>query len=90
MPASIKIAVARATGRVGSRVVELLEAGGHDVVPIARSTGMDVVTGEGLAEALTGAECVSLLPHPHAILAGPTFEEWLDSDDANTMADGPR
>jgi hypothetical protein len=51
---------------------------------------MDVVTGEGLAEALTGAECVSLLPHPHAILAGPTFEEWLDSDDANTMADGPR
>jgi uncharacterized protein YbjT (DUF2867 family) len=58
MPASITIAVAGATGRVGSRVVELLEAGGHDVVPISRSTGVDVVTGEGLAEALTGAECV--------------------------------
>jgi uncharacterized protein YbjT (DUF2867 family) len=58
MPASIKIAVAGATGRVGSRVVELLEAGGHNVVPIARSIGVDVVTGEGLAEALTGAECV--------------------------------
>jgi uncharacterized protein YbjT (DUF2867 family) len=58
MPASMKIAVAGATGRVGRRVVELLEAGGHDVVPMSRSTGVDVVTGEGLAEALAGAECV--------------------------------
>jgi len=58
MPASMRIAVAGATGRVGSRVVELLEASGHDVVPMSRSTGVDVVTGEGLAEALTGAECV--------------------------------
>jgi RmlD substrate binding domain len=58
MPASMKIAVAGATGRVGSRVVEVLEASGHDVVPISRSTGVDVVTGEGLAEALIRAECV--------------------------------
>jgi NAD(P)H-binding len=58
MPASTRIAVAGATGRVGSRVVELLEASGHDVVPMSRSTGVDVVTGEGLAEALAGAECV--------------------------------
>jgi NAD(P)H-binding len=47
-----------ATGRVGSRVVELLEASGHDVVPMSRSTGVDVITGEGLAEALAGVECV--------------------------------
>ena len=26
----------------------------------------------------------SLLANPHATLAGPTFEAWLDSDDANT------
>jgi NAD dependent epimerase/dehydratase family len=58
MPASMMIAVAGATGRVGSRVVEVLEAGGHDVVPMSRSTGVDVVTGEGLAEALSGVECV--------------------------------
>jgi uncharacterized protein YbjT (DUF2867 family) len=58
MPASMTIAVAGATGRVGSRVVELLDAGGHDVVPMSRSTGVDVVTGAGLTEALTGAECV--------------------------------
>jgi uncharacterized protein YbjT (DUF2867 family) len=53
-----KIAVAGATGRVGRHVVDLLEADGHDVVRIARSTGVDVITGEGLAEALTGVECV--------------------------------
>jgi len=58
MPAAMKIAVAGATGRVGSRVVELLEVCGHDVVPMSRSTGVDVVTGEGLAQALAGVECV--------------------------------
>jgi uncharacterized protein YbjT (DUF2867 family) len=36
----------------------VLEAGSHDVVPIARSAGVDVVTGEGLAEALAGVESV--------------------------------
>jgi hypothetical protein len=54
----MKIAVAGATGRVGSRVAELLKASGHHVVPMSRSTGVDVVTREGLAEALAGAECV--------------------------------
>jgi dTDP-4-dehydrorhamnose reductase len=58
VPASSQIAVAGATGRVGRRIVELLEAGGHDVVPMSRSTGVDVVTGDGLAEALAGVECV--------------------------------
>ncbi len=58
MPASMRIAVAGATGRVGSRVVEQLEASGHDVVPMSRPTGVDVLTGEGLAEALAGVECV--------------------------------
>jgi uncharacterized protein YbjT (DUF2867 family) len=58
MPASMGIAVAGATGRVGSRVVELLAASGHDAVPLSRSTGVDVVTGDGLAEALAGVACV--------------------------------
>jgi uncharacterized protein YbjT (DUF2867 family) len=53
-----KIAVAGGTGRVGRHVVELLEAGGHDVAAISRSGGVDIVTGDGLAEALTGVECV--------------------------------
>ena len=44
-----KIAVAGATGRLGSHVVDLLRAGGHEAVPISRSNGVDVITGEGLA-----------------------------------------
>jgi uncharacterized protein YbjT (DUF2867 family) len=53
-----RIAVAGATGRVGRHVVDVLEADGHDVVPMSRSSGVDVVTGEGLAEALAGVECI--------------------------------
>jgi uncharacterized protein YbjT (DUF2867 family) len=53
-----KIAVAGATGRVGRHVVDVLEARGHDVVRISRSNGVDVITGEGLADALEGVECV--------------------------------
>jgi uncharacterized protein YbjT (DUF2867 family) len=54
----MKIAVAGATGRVGRHLVEVLEVRGHDVVPMSRSRGVDVVTGDGLAEALAGVECV--------------------------------
>jgi uncharacterized protein YbjT (DUF2867 family) len=53
-----KIAVAGATGRVGRHVVDVLEADGHDAVPMSRSSGVDVVTGEGLAEALAGVESI--------------------------------
>jgi hypothetical protein len=53
-----KIAVAGATGRVGRHVVDLLESGGSDVVPMSRSTGVDVVTGEGLADALAGVSTI--------------------------------
>jgi uncharacterized protein YbjT (DUF2867 family) len=58
MQTPTKIAVAGATGRVGRYVVEALQAGGHEVVPIARSLGVDVITGDGLADALTGVACV--------------------------------
>src|SRR5215204_4799956 len=53
-----KIAVAGATGRVGRPTVEVLEAAGHEVVPMSRSTGVDLVTGEGLSKALAGVECI--------------------------------
>jgi uncharacterized protein YbjT (DUF2867 family) len=53
-----RIAVAGATGRVGRPTVELLEEAGHEVVPIARSRGVDVITGEGLAAALAGVEVI--------------------------------
>jgi uncharacterized protein YbjT (DUF2867 family) len=57
-PAKNKIAVAGATGRVGRHVVDVLEAAGHEVIAMSRSTGVDVVTGEGLAQALAGVEVI--------------------------------
>ena len=57
-PRSQRIAVTGATGRVGSHLVEILARRGHDVVPIARSKGVDVVTGEGLDAALAGVETI--------------------------------
>ena len=53
-----KIAVTGATGRLGSPLVGILEGQGHEVVPIARSKGVDVITGEGLAEALDGVDAI--------------------------------
>ncbi len=53
-----KIAVAGATGRVGRHVVDVLGSMGHDIVAMSRSGGVDVVTGDGLAAALAGVECV--------------------------------
>src|SRR6266511_2417978 len=58
MQARRKIAVAGATGRVGRHVVDVLKTGGHDVVAMSRSSGVNVVTGDGLAEALAGVECI--------------------------------
>ena len=55
---SRKTAVTGATGRVGSPLVEILTRRGHDVVPIARSKGVDVVSGEGLEAALAGVETI--------------------------------
>src|SRR4051794_15463452 len=55
---SQRIAVTGATGRVGSPLVEILAQRGHDVVAIARSKGVDVVSGEGLDEALVGVETI--------------------------------
>jgi uncharacterized protein YbjT (DUF2867 family) len=53
-----RIAVAGATGRVGRHVVDILKAGGHDVVAMSRSSGVDIITNAGLAEALVGVECI--------------------------------
>ena len=58
MQARRKIAVAGATGRVGRHLVDVLRTGGHDVVAMSRSTGVDVITGDGLATALVGVETV--------------------------------
>jgi len=58
MSANKRIAVAGATGRVGRHAVDVLSERGYDVAAVSRSSGVDVVTGEGLAEALTGVDAV--------------------------------
>jgi uncharacterized protein YbjT (DUF2867 family) len=53
-----RIAVAGATGRVGRHVADVLETEGHEVVAISRSDGVDLITGDGLADALVGATTI--------------------------------
>ncbi|QDQ09762.1 SDR family oxidoreductase [Streptomyces spectabilis] len=54
----MKIVVIGGTGLVGSQVVALLRDRGHEVVAAAPSTGVDILTGDGLAPALKGADVV--------------------------------
>jgi uncharacterized protein YbjT (DUF2867 family) len=54
----MKIAVAGATGRVGHHVVDVLDERGHEVVAISRANGVDVITGDGLDDALSGVEVI--------------------------------
>lgn len=54
----MRIAVAGATGNVGSLTVAALERDGHEVVRVSRSLGVDLLTGEGLDAALVGVDAV--------------------------------
>lgn len=55
---STKIVVIGGTGLIGSKLVEKLRAKGHEAVAAAPNTGVNTLTGEGLAEALKGASVV--------------------------------
>lgn len=54
----MRVAVVGGTGQVGRQTVETLRRSGHDAVVIARSVGVDVITGDGLADALAGVDAV--------------------------------
>lgn len=58
MGQTMRVAVAGATGTVGRHVVELLEKAGHEVVPISRAHGVDLITTDGLEAALDAVECI--------------------------------
>lgn len=53
-----KIVVIGGTGLIGSKVVRLLAEHGHEAVAASPNTGVDTLTGAGLAEALAGASAV--------------------------------
>ncbi|GAA0906876.1 SDR family oxidoreductase [Streptomyces thermoalcalitolerans] len=65
----MKFAVIGGTGLIGSKVVRKLNAAGHEAVPHAQSTGVDVIGGQGLDEAMAEAGVVVNLTN------SPTFDE---------------
>ncbi len=65
----MKIVVIGGTGLIGSKTVERLRARGHEVVAASPNTGVNTLTGEGLAEALAGAQVVIDLAN------SPSFED---------------
>lgn len=54
----MRIAVAGATGRIGRLTIAALDGAGHQAVPLSRSTGVDVYTGDGLSDALRGTDAL--------------------------------
>ncbi|QDE71029.1 SDR family oxidoreductase [Myxococcus xanthus] len=54
----MKIVVIGGTGLIGKKVVARLVAQGHEVVAASPATGVNALTGEGLAQALSGAQVV--------------------------------
>ncbi|MGU3469247.1 SDR family oxidoreductase [Methylobacterium sp. C33D] len=54
----MKIVVIGGSGLIGRHLTAALESAGHEAVPASPSTGVDAVTGEGLAQALVGADAV--------------------------------
>jgi uncharacterized protein YbjT (DUF2867 family)/quercetin dioxygenase-like cupin family protein len=75
----MKIVVIGGTGLIGSKVVNILRQRGHEVVAASPSSGVNTLTGEGLTEALTGAQVVVDLAN------SPSFEDKpaLDFDETS-------
>jgi uncharacterized protein YbjT (DUF2867 family) len=82
----MKIVILGGTGLIGSKVVNLLRAGGHEVVAASPSRGINSITREGLTEALTGAQTVV------DVTNSPSFEdkavlEFFETSTRNVLAD---
>jgi uncharacterized protein YbjT (DUF2867 family) len=76
---NMKTAVIGGTGLIGSQVVKILNASGHEAVPLSPSTGVDLLSGQGLAEALEGADVVVNLTN------SPTFDDASPAFFSQTM-----
>jgi uncharacterized protein YbjT (DUF2867 family) len=70
----MKIIVIGGRGLVGRNIVDRLQAAGHQVSPASRSTGVDLITGQGLVESLAGAEVVVDVSN------SPTFDDLASFD----------
>ncbi|MDR8413263.1 SDR family oxidoreductase [Nonomuraea sp. 3-1Str] len=81
----MKIVVIGGTGLIGSKLVTRLGEHGHEAVAAAPGTGVNTLTGEGLAEALTGASVVIDVSN------SPSFEdravmEFFETSTGNLLA----
>jgi len=81
----MKIVVIGGTGLIGSKVVEKLKQKGHEAIAAAPSTGVNTITGEGLKEAMAGAQVVIDLAN------SPSFEDkaaldFFESSGRNLLA----
>ncbi|WP_298826491.1 SDR family oxidoreductase, partial [uncultured Piscinibacter sp.] len=65
----MKIVVIGGTGLIGSKVVPILRMAGHDVVAASPRGGVNTITGEGLEDAVAGAQVVVDLAN------SPSFED---------------
>jgi uncharacterized protein YbjT (DUF2867 family) len=65
----MKIVVIGGTGLIGSKTVAILRQGGHEVVAASPNTGVNTITGEGVKEAVAGAQVVIDLAN------SPSFED---------------
>jgi uncharacterized protein YbjT (DUF2867 family) len=75
----MKIVVIGGSGLVGSQVVQKLKDGGHDAVPASPRTGVNTLTGEGLADALTGADVVVDVSNSPSFDDDPVMEFFTKS-----------
>lgn len=81
----MKIVVIGGTGLIGTKLVKRLRGQGHEVVAAAPSSGVNTLTGEGLVEALTGAQVVV------DVANSPSFEdravlEFFEKSGRNLLA----
>jgi uncharacterized protein YbjT (DUF2867 family) len=80
----MKIVVIGGTGLIGSKTVTILRKGGQNVVAASPNTGVNTITGEGLKEAITGAQVVIDLAN------SPSFEdkavlEFFETSERNLL-----
>jgi uncharacterized protein YbjT (DUF2867 family) len=84
----MKITVMGASGLIGTKVVERLSSQGHDVVASSRSSGVDVLTGDGLDEALAGADALVDVTNSPKLEGEPALEFFTAS--ATNLVDAAR
>lgn len=70
----MRIVVIGGTGLIGSQVVRGLTEHGHDAFAAAPSTGVDTITGGGLAEVLAGTDVVVDVSNAPSFEDGPAME----------------